>query len=46
MMNGRMILAVAMASLILPMVSATAQERSFACEGGASDQASALGADR
>ncbi len=42
MMNGRMILAVAMASLILPMASATvtAQERSFACEGGGvSDQA-------
>ena len=38
-MMGRMMMAVAAASVILPAAGAIAQERSFACEGGASDQA-------
>ena len=35
----RMMLAATMASVVLPVLSATAQDRSFACKGGASDPA-------
>lgn len=38
-MTGRMILAAVVISMVLPVLSVAAQERSFACEGGASDQA-------